>query len=355
MLIYWLLFAYPALLALAYPTTSRPSSRNAAQLLAFAGFVVFYSLVAGLRYEIGGDWGNYQEIYDDIATDSLSYAVTLTDPLYGLTNWLSAQAGLSMYFVNGVCAFLLVIGVVRIAGSFRDPWLAVTMAVPYLLIVVGLGYIRQGAAIGMLLMAIATFERGKVIRTIVYLLIGVGFHTTAVMVFPLFALTLARRNRTLAILLAGVSVAAYYILVVPRFDKFQAGYIEGELDSTGAFARIMMSFVPSVLLLLRFSKFGASPRVRSIWWSAAVANVIALVALGLSPSSTAVDRAGLYFSIAQIAVFGDFRNLLPLAERTAGLVRFGLIGVAALVQVVWLVFATNSIDWVPYQSIFDVQ
>lgn len=355
MTIYWLLFAFPALMALAYPVASRPSSRDAAQVLALAAFVIFYTLLAGLRHEIGGDWGNYQEIYDDIATDSLSYALALVDPLYGLLNWLTAQAGLTMYFVNGVCAFVLVLGVVRIAGSFRDPWLAVTMAVPYLLIVVGLGYIRQGAAIGMLLMAITAFERGKVLRTIVYLLMGVGFHTTAVMVFPLFALTLARRNRTLAVLLALVSVFAYFAFVVPRFDKFQAGYIEGELDSTGALARILMSFVPSLLLLLRFGQFGTSPRVRSIWWSAAVANVVALVALGLSPSSTAVDRAGLYFSIAQIAVFGEFRNLMPLALRTTSLVRLALIGVAASVQVVWLVFATNSVDWVPYQTLFDVQ
>lgn len=354
MTIYWLLYVFPALMALAYPTTSRPSSGAAGQVLALTAFVVFYTLLAGLRYEIGGDWGNYLEIYDDIAGSSLGNALTVTDPLYGLVNYLAAQADLTMYFVNGVCAFALVLGVVRIAGSFRDPWLAITMAVPYLLIVVGLGYIRQGAAIGMLLLAINAFDRGKVYRTILYLLMGVGFHATAVMVFPLFALALARRNRFMAFFLALASVAAYFILVVPRFEKFQAGYIEGELDSTGALARILMSLVPSLLLLLRFGRFGTSARVRSIWWSAAVANVIAFVALGLSPSSTAVDRAGLYFSIAQIAVYGEFRNMVPLSERTASLARFTLIAVAALVQVVWLVYATNSIDWVPYQSLFDV-
>jgi EpsG family len=355
MTIYWVLFAFPALMALAYPVNTRPSARNAAQFMALAGFVVFYTLLAGLRHEIGGDWGNYQVIYDDIATDSFSYALTVTDPLYGLVNYMAAQADLSMYFVNGVCAFVLALGVARIAGSFRDPWLAITMAVPYLLIVVGLGYIRQGAAIGMLLLAISAFDRGKLIRTVVFLLMGVGFHLTAVMVFPLFALTLARRNRILAILLALASVAAYFVLVVPKFDQFNAGYIEGELESTGALPRILMSFIPSILLLLRRRNFGTSQRVHSIWLSAAVANVIAFVALALSPSSTAVDRAGLYFSIAQIAVFGEFRNLVPTADRSASMIRITLIGVAALVQIVWLVFATNAIDWVPYQSVFEVQ
>jgi hypothetical protein len=354
MLIYWLLFAYPALMALAYPAMAGPSSRAAGQSLAKAGFVLFYTLLAGVRHEIGGDWGNYQGIFEDISADTLSYALGATDPLFGLTNWVIAQAGLSMYYVNAVCAFLLVLGVVRIAGGFRDPWLAVTMAVPYLLIVVGLGYVRQGAAIGMLLLAIVTFERGKVIRSIVYLLVGVGFHTTAVMVFPLFALTLARRSRSLAIILAVTSFFVYFSFVVPRFDKFQTGYIDGELDSTGALTRLLMSFIPSVLVLLRFGSFEVSQRVKSIWWSAAVANVIALVALGLSPSSTAVDRAGLYFSIVQLAAFGEFRNLVSLSLRTTALVRLGLIGTAALVQFVWLVFATHSIDWVPYQTVFDV-
>jgi hypothetical protein len=355
MLIYWLLFAYPALMALAYPANAHASTRSAGQALALGGFVVFYTLLAGLRWDVGGDWGNYVEIYDDIATDSLGYSLTVTDPLYGLTNWFSAQFGMGIYFVNGVCAFLLVYGVTRVAGSFRDPWLAVMMAVPYLLIVVGLGYIRQGAAIGLLLMAIASFDRGKVGRTIAYLLIGVGFHSTAVMVFPLFALSLGRRYRVLAVLLGVLSIAAYFILVVPRLEKFTAGYIDQELESTGAFARLLMSFVPSVLLLLRWRRLGTSDRVRPIWISVAIANVIAFVALSLSPSSTAVDRAGLYFSIAQLAVFGEFRNLLPLAGRMVALVRIVLIGVAATVQVVWLVYATNSIDWVPYKTLFDAQ
>lgn len=354
MLIYWLLFAFPAIMALAYPTAHRPANRSAAQVLALTAFVLFYTLIAGLRYEIGGDWGNYVEIYEDIATEPFSYALTVIDPLYGVVNYVAAQADLQMYFVNAVCAFILVLGVVRIADSFRDPWLAITFAVPYLLIVVGLGYIRQGAAIGMLLMAIQAFDNNKPIRTVFYLILGVGFHATAVMVIPLFALTIARRNRILAVLLALASVAIYFLFVVPGFEKFQAGYIEGEIESTGALARIMMSFVPSVLLLLRLRNFRVSARVQSIWFSAAVANVIAFVALALSPSSTAVDRAGLYFSIAQLAVFGEFRNLVPLADRNAGMMRVALIGMAALVQVVWLVFATNSIDWVPYQTLFDV-
>lgn len=353
MLIYWLLFAYPAVLAFAYPATAKPSGQSAGHVVALGGFVIFYTLLAALRWDVGGDWGNYEEIYEEIAPDTFLYSLGVTDPLFGLTNWISAQFDLGVYFVNGVCAFLLVVGVARIVGGFREPWLAMMMAVPYLLIVVGLGYIRQGAAIGLLLLAIGAYERGSLFRTAIYLLMGVGFHSTAIMVFPLFALSLAQRHKVMAVVLAVVSVYAYFALVLPRLEKFNAGYLEAELESTGATARVLMSFLPSVLLLLRWRHFGTNERVRPIWLSIAIANVIAMVALFATPSSTAVDRAALYFSIAQFAVFGEFRNLMQFSDRMVSFVRIVLVAIAALVQTVWLVFATNAEFWVPYKTLFE--
>lgn len=353
MLIYWLLLLYPAIMALAYPARAEHSVRGAGQIFALAGFVLFYTLLAGLRWDVGGDWGNYEEIYYDISLDDLDNALSVTDPLYGLVNWFSAQFDMGMYFVNGVCGFLLVFGVARIVGRFRDPWLAMLMAVPYLLIVVGLGYIRQGAAIGLLLMAIAAFDSGKLVRTAVYLMMAIGFHSTAIMVIPLFGYSLGTRYRLFAIVVGLATIYAYFAIVVPALDKFNTGYIEQELESTGALTRLLMSFIPSLLLLLRWRHFGGSPRLRPIWISVAIANVLLFLLLAVSPSSTAVDRAGLYFSIAQLAVFGEFRNLVPFAERMTGMVRIMLIGVVSLVQVVWLVYATNSIDWVPYKTLFD--
>lgn len=353
MLMYWLLLAYPAVMALAYPARTEQTRQSAGQVLALAGFVLFYTLMAGMRWDVGGDWGNYEEIYDDIALSSLSYAMGVTDPLYGLVNWVSAQFDLDIYFVNGVCAFLLVLGVAQVVGRFRDPWLAVLMAVPYLLIVVGLGYIRQGAAIGLLLMAIAAFDRGKLIRTGVFLLMAIGFHATAIMVIPLFGYSLGTRYRLFAVVVGLATIYAYFAIVVPALDRFNAGYIDQELESTGALTRLLMSFIPSLLLLLRWRHIGGSSRLRPVWISVAIANVLLLLLLFVSPSSTAVDRAGLYFSIAQLLVFGEFRNLLPTPERMTAFVRVLLIGVASAVQVVWLVYATNAEFWVPYKTLFE--
>jgi hypothetical protein len=354
MLIYWLLFAYPAVLALTYP--ARLGERQApgvAQSLARWGFVVFYTLLAGLRYDVGGDWGNYEIIYEDIRLGTLAHALDATDPLYGLANWVSAQFDTGVYFVNGICAFVLVCGVVSVSSRFSEPWLAIAISVPYLLIVVGLGYVRQGAAIGMVLLAVSAFERERMLGTVALLFVAVGFHSTAVIVFPLFAWGFVRHYGLVAILFIGIIIATYFAFVVPRIDRFYINYIQAEYDSAGALPRVLMSAIPGALLILRWQSFGEQLRSRLIWLSMAVAAVAALGALALVQSSTAVDRTALFFSPVQMAAFGEFRRLTNLSNRAPLIHRSALIALAAFVQVVWLVYATNAPYWVPYQSLFD--
>ncbi|WP_310535273.1 EpsG family protein [Novosphingobium sp.] len=340
-------------MALAYPVGAPRGSLRGGQIFALALFVIFYTALGAFRYETGGDWLTYDEMFEDMRVDTLAYAMTRTDPLYGFFNWLSAQLGTGIYLVNGVCCLVLAYGVVRVATSFREPWLAVLIAVPYLLIVVGFGYVRQGAAIGMMLLAIASMDRSNPIRTLVYLAIAVAFHSTAALTIPLFVFGMAPRNKLLATAAGVVGAAAFVFVLAPRLNSFELGYLEAEYDSGGAAARLVMSLVPSALIVLRWRHFVAGAKVRPVWLMMAVANFIAVVALVLSPSSTAVDRIALFFSVIQMAAFGEFRALAGVSDRMAQFTRLILIGVAVAVQSVWLIFGTHAIFWVPYQSVFE--
>ncbi len=351
MTIYWLLFGYAAIMALAYPVDTARHPAGMGRSLALIAFVLFYVLIGALRHETGGDWETYQEMFADMESEPLSYAMSVTDPLFGTLNWISAQFGLGIYLVNGICCLILGTGTVLAATRMREPWLAILIAVPYLLIVVGMGYIRQGAAIGLMLMALAQLDRSRPAVTIVYLLLATGFHSSAALIFPLFAWSLVSKNKVMAVVLMIVGSLAFMTVLVPRIDSFEAGYLDAEYDSGGAAARILMSVVPSVLVLARWRNFSASKRVRAVWMTIAVANFVALAALVLSPSSTAVDRIALFFSVIQLAAFGEIRSLAGISDRMVLLTRFALIGTAAAVQSVWLVFGTHAYLWVPYQSV----
>jgi hypothetical protein len=355
MIQYWLLFAYPAIMALAFSSHAPRGQAVRGQWLSMWGFVLFYSLLGGLRFETGGDWLTYDEMFEDIRFDTLGYALTRTDPLYGALNWISAQLGTGIYLVNFVCCLILSLGVVRLARTFRDPWLAVTIAVPYLLIVVGLGYVRQGAAIGMMLIALASLDRSRTLRTMLQLAVAVGFHSTAVIAFPLFVLAFTRRNKALSVVGAALGAGLFLVVLLPRLDVLEAGYLDAEYESGGALVRILMGLLPAGLILVRWRHFPASDRVRPVWLTIAVANALALVGLAVMSSSTAVDRIALFVSVIQLAAFGEIRDLLGLTQRNVLFLRLVMIGLAAAVQTVWLVYATHAEFWVPYNAIFYAQ
>ena len=232
--------------------------------------------------------------------------------------------------------------------------MAVVIAVPYLLIVVGFGYVRQAAAIGLILIAIDSHVRGMRAWTIASLVIATAFHATALLAVPAFAWTLVRRNALTGILAGLLFAFVYFYILAPRLGQTQTRYSTGGFDSTGTLVRVVMGFVPSALILFRWRAFETNARARSLWLLFAWANVAALVAYGLVPTSTVVDRAALYFAVIQLAAFGEFRSLVGISDQMTVLTRMALIAVAIAVQGVWLVYATHSVYWVPYRSVLDI-
>ena len=125
------------------------AGRQAAPLLIVGGLAV--ALMIGFRYQVGGDWGAYLEIFRWSASASLEEAVTYGDPAYTLLNWVTQKLGYDIWLVNLVCGLIFAWGLVKFARTLSNPWLAMVIAVPYLIIVVAMGYSRQGVAIGIIL------------------------------------------------------------------------------------------------------------------------------------------------------------------------------------------------------------
>lgn len=351
MTLYWFLLAIPALLALVYPLSEPRGPLSLAHRSALIGFAVLYALVAMLRYEVGGDWSHYLDMYDTIRPGGLTAAMTVTDPLFAAVLWISGLFDAGTYPTNGLCALLLAGGVARVAGDTRNPWLAMAMAVPYLLIVVGMGYVRQAGALGLILFAAGSLARGHTTRTLVYLMLALGFHSTSIVVWPFFAWALANRNRLRIFLLTTFGSSIFFVLVSSRLDQFGEGYLENEYESGGALVRLLMGLLPALLMLARWRSFEVATRARPLWLGFAFANLAAFIALGLSPSSTAVDRIALYFSAVQVVTMGNIVRLTGTSPSLALLLRILVLSIVIAVQVIWLVYATHSSFWVPYKTV----
>lgn len=303
----------------------------------------------GLRHEIGADWFNYAEQIYSASFETLASAITLTDPAYSFLNWLAARLDQGPYFVNTVCAALFTWGLLVFCRAQPLPWLALLVAIPYLVIVVGMGYTRQGVAIGLAMMGLAALGNRKFLHFIIFLLLAATFHKSAVILMPLAVLAGTRSRFWTLFWVLFATTLAFVFLVQDSLERLQYTYLEREYESQGAAVRVAMNALPAVVFLLFRRRF-AMERAQSIFWTWMSLGALAFIGLlALSPSSTAVDRLALYWIPLQILVFSRLPDAISKLP-TRNVIWVSLVVVySATVLFVWLYFSNHSQAWLPYQ------
>ncbi|MCA1653698.1 MAG: EpsG family protein [Sphingomicrobium sp.] len=343
MLVYWLLFAYFALGAL----LRRGGVDRGAGLFFFSLGGLFLLAAIGLRYQVGGDWGAYERMFTMAAVRDLGQMLPLGDPAYQLLNWTVRSMEWPLWVVNLICAAIFTYGLVRFAKVQDSPWLALLIAVPYLVIVVSMGYTRQAVAIGIIMMGLAAVQRGaSIARFALYVAGAALFHKSAVVAMLLVALA-GRRNKLINILVVLCSaVLLYDSLLQDSITKLMENYVQAKYSSQGAAIRIFMSIVPAALFFLRRSRFRFSEQSDLLWRNFSIAAFLLAAALVIVPSSTAVDRIALYILPLQIAVLSQ----VPRVFAAGTFSRLLVVLYAFAIEFVWLNFADNAGYWVPYSS-----
>lgn len=318
----------------------RPS--GASVPLRFGGLLI--ALVVGLRYQVGADWFNYLQIFHLTAFVDFSTSLGVGDPGYQALNWLVQRAGADVWLVNLICAGIFAWGLVRFAECLPRPWLAMVVAVPYLVIVVAQGYTRQAVAIGIIMAGMATFLRGgSALRLCLYALVAALFHKTAVAALPLMLIGNGRSRLVTAVIALSITYELYDILVQPQLGGLVEDY--SSQQSQGAMIRVVMSCVAAGLFFLRGRRLPMSDRERVAWRNFSVASFACLVLLFASVGSTAIDRLALYLIPLQLAVL----SRPQAASTTQGFGTALVIVYSGAVEFTWLTFAQHAQYWLPYR------
>ena len=344
---YWLLFTVFAAGSLQYGRR-RMAGVTATPVLAVAGLLV--ALMIGFRYEVGGDWQQYEDIYRYVGGRELVRALDSTDPGYALLNWIGRQLKVEIWFVNLVCALIFTWGLVRFARRQPNPWLAIVVAIPYLIIVVAMGYTRQGVAIGLILAGLAVVDRTSLLRFSIYIAVAATFHKSAVIVLPIVALSVTRDRITTVGILILTGALLYYLFVQESVDRLMTYYIAQKYTSQGALVRVAMNIPPALIFLLAQKRFQLGLQERKLWRNFAIAAFGALIILWRLPdATTAVDRIALYLIPLQIFVLSRVAHAFPDKGRADVRLILLVIAYSAAIQYVWLTMAQNASFWIPYR------
>lgn len=353
MFLYWIMFLVPAFAALsAKPRLSTGPSGFRRIKLTPSWVCVMIALIAiiGFRDRVGGDWSNYFSYLFRAEYQTFSEALQRSDPAYEIINIISVNMGLGVVGVHVFCGTVFALGLIVFVNSMPRPWLALAVAIPYMTVVVSMGYTRQGVALGFAMFGLVALSRDRFLWFAFWVIVAAGFHRSAVLLISIALLNLDfRRIINLPILLA-VAFLMYVAFLENQTDSFVEQYLENQMQSDGAFVRLLMNLFPAVLFMIHRSKFLIS---RGEYKTYRTMSLMAIVAFGLLISgavpSTAVDRMALYIIPLQVFVFSNLPDALGGPESRKKTVITLILLFYALAFFVWLNFANFSHWWLPYR------
>lgn len=346
---YWLLFLVPAVLALTQLAPKTAPLRITHLSVTWRAVLVMLVLIIGLRHEVGGDWSIYLEMLESYIDGSDEGQNGFQDPAYILLNILAARSGLGVYLINLLSAVFFSWGLYVFCRAQPRPWLALVVAVPYLITVVAMGYTRQSAAIGIAMLAIVALGQGRTWRFMLWIALAALFHKSAIVLVPMAVLVNTKRRVFTFIWVALAFVILYLLLLQEAISFLIMGYIQSEYQSSGAAIRIAMNAIPAAIFLVFRKRFQLAPAQLSFWTWMAWSALLFIVLLNISPSSTAVDRVALQWIPLQLFVWSRLPNVLGKKNGKNLLWVCAVITYSATVHFIWLVYADTAFAWLPYQ------
>ncbi|HVJ08742.1 MAG TPA: EpsG family protein [Acidisarcina sp.] len=324
-------------------------SRQYALRIALASFAaLLLTGFMGLRDHVGADWPAYDNIFEIYSRVQLRdvFTTTTIEPCYALLNYLAHCVGGDIHLVNLVCAFLMVLGLIRFAYLIRvDACLLLFLATPYLLYAVGMGYTRQAVAIGIGFAALGYWVRGEHKKCYACMGLAICFHYSAVFLFLLIAMKNGRR----ALLVLPVALLGAFLLVKILLTSYLSLYIQNteDLHSNGVWLRLAIVLIGVVTFMVQRKRWKSDPGMFNML-SSASALAVFLVPVAVV-ASTLADRVCLYLFFVYLAACG---RAIHFSSPAARQVAMGIL-VAATYGCFFLWFTVSpyaASSWIPYRS-----
>jgi hypothetical protein len=350
MIPYWIFFITPAWVALLSPPLkslradgNRPLRVDGVWILV----IVTLTIVVGFRYETGGDWQNYLEYFSEERYRGDRYSAH--DPGFVVINILSSFLNLGFSGVNVISALIFSFGLVLYCRNLPRPWLALACAIPYLVIVVSMGYTRQSIALGLVMVGFVMLSRSRFKAFVVWVLVAALFHKSAVLMIPIAALSISK-NRVLSVLIIFLgSFLGFMIFLVDMYADILMNYTDEQMKSSGASIRLAMNALPGVLFLLYKRKYRLGLNEKKLWTVISLISIVMFIGFFVSNLSTALDRMALYFIPLQLVSFAYLPDAIGRSDRLNQVVVAGILIYYAAVMFVWLNFGVHSHYWLPYK------
>ena len=341
---YWFLLFIP-MLALLHPLRTDLNLQKT--LLWVFAFVLI--LIIGFRDEVGGDWRRYLFVYSYLDTGGFIENFRGRDIAYEAVYWISMHFFNSIYFANLASATVFVFGLIRFCQTMPAPWLALFVSIPFLVVVVAMGYTRQAAALGLFMLALVSLIKGKRVNFFLFVFLGALFHKSLLIMLLVDFFYNIKKISILSTIILILFIVSFVVWLLPLFEKLIYYYVITQFHhSEGAVIRVVMSTFAGIIFFIFRKRFKATFHDENLWFIFSLAN-IALLPLAFY-YSTFIDRIAIFFIPLQLVVFSRVPILIYSSYYRTIFVLTTII-LYVFVLLVWLNFANHAYLWLPYKNI----
>ena len=337
---------------------------NLLQKNIFFIFICFLlTIFIGLRTEIGCDWNQYVISFDELASKSWWTLLKNDHKSFNDIGYNIISKALSYNFNFKTLVFIFSIffsaPLFILCNQLKRRYLALSIAYPYFIIVVGMGPIRQSAAIGFVILAIIAFIKNKYKTYFLYILIGSLLHFSAIIFGSLgifFLNSFSRKNtdNIFKIAFFGIIIFLIFYNFEPFYEKIfyyikiynENGF--GINKANSAFLIWLINVFPVSIYLGNISKFKFQNNLKRLVFAFFILEILLLLLIFIN--NVIAYRFLLYCFPISIYITSCIPDTKILHIQSKYF-NYSIMILSISSLFLWFKFANHSSCWVPYQSI----
>lgn len=315
-------------------------------LVVLFGLFIF----SAFRYLVGCDWSGYYYQYEAAYDLEWSTLASMREPLWwALLAWINL-GDFPYPVVNITSSAVFFVGIHIFARTQPDPLSFLVLLFPILIINMPMSGIRQGAAIGLICIALTSFTNRQPLRFAFWVLLAAGFHSSAIIFMLLLPLSAGRYTSVRLFVTVLLSLPGLYVLASTESAVIASSrYINTDIDAAGAAFRVSLLGLSALyyFLFVRNKWLITWPRD---YFLISIGSIGMGLAVLLIPVSTVIaDRLGYYLIPIQTMLFARL-PFLPFQKNTAIHSAFPYLGLL-FVFIVWSQ-ASSIFEqcYIPYQT-----
>lgn len=307
-------------------------------------------LFSAFRFQVGCDWSGYYYQYLKAANIDWLSLTKSREPLWWASLGWIQDMGLPYPVANIVSSAVFFIGVHVLARRQPDPLGFLVLLFPILIINLPMSGVRQGAAIGLVCIAFASFIDRRPIWFALWVVFAAGFHASALIFLLLLPLGTGRYTKTRLLLAAMLAIPGAFLLATSEIGEVASSrYIGTGVEAFGGIFRTGVLGLSALyfFLFVRKKWLRIFPRDYSL---ASIGAIGMMLAFLLVPVSSVIgDRFGYYLIPIQAMIFARL-PYLPFRSTPALHAALPYVGLL-LVFTVWTQLSLHFQQcYIPYNS-----